>query len=57
MCLESEGLGNPYTVASIYDAINMTSIPTVEVIRTSLVAIRHDVIVRRQTPELEYRFL
>ena len=57
MCLESEGVGHPYTVASIDDAFNMTSMPTVEVIRTSLVAIKHDVIVRRQTPELEYRFL
>ena len=40
LCLGSEGVGHPSTVASNYAAVDMASILNVEVIRTSLVARR-----------------
>ena len=45
LCLGSEGVGHPSTVASNYDAVDMTSILTVEVIGNSLVSRRREGVV------------
>ena len=50
--LGSEGVGNPSTVALTDDAVEITSMPTVEVIGTSLVARRHEGTVFRKTSAL-----
>ena len=50
--LGSEGVGNPSTVALADDAVEITSMPTVEVIGTSLVARRHEGTVFRKTSAL-----
>ena len=52
LCLGSEGVGYPSMVASNYDAVDMTSILTVEVIGTSLVSRRREGVVCRQTSAL-----
>ena len=57
MCFRSEGVGNPLTATLTYEAVNMTSTPTAEVIRISLVAIKQDDFIHRPTSDLEYRFL
>ena len=54
-CLGSDGVGNPSTVVLTYDAAKGNSTPNGEVIRTSLITIRLEGIVHRQTSELEYR--
>ena len=50
--LGSEGVGHPSRVASNYDAVDMTSILTVEVIGTSLVSRRREGVVCIQTSAL-----
>ena len=47
--LGSEGVGHPSRVASNYDAVDMASILTVEVIRTSLVATKREGVICIQT--------
>ena len=47
LCLGSKGVGHPSTVASNYDAVDMTSSLTVEVIGNSLVARRREGVVCR----------
>ena len=47
-----EEVGNPSTVASTDDGVDMISTPTVELIGTSLVTIRYEWIVCRKTSEL-----
>ena len=52
LCLGSEGVVHPSTVASNYDVVDITSIMTVAVIGTSLVARRREGVVCRQTSAL-----
>ena len=53
-CLGSEGVVNPLTVASADDVVDMYSMPTVEMIDTSLVDRRHMGVFLRKTSALEY---
>ena len=52
--LESEGVGNPSTVALTAAAFSMTSTTTVEVIGTRLIARKREGFFRRQMSALEY---
>ena len=52
MCLGSEGLKNPSVMASTDVSVDMTLTPTVEVIRTRLVARKRKGVVCRQTAAL-----
>ena len=56
MWLGSEGVGNPSTVVSADDAVEMDSRMTVEVIGTSILSRMHEGIVHRHTSVLKYRF-
>ena len=53
--LGSDEVGKNSTVASTDDTVDMNSMPTVDVIETSLVYRRRKGVVCRQTLALEYR--
>ena len=53
-CLGSQGVGNPSMVASTAATFGMASTPTVEVIRTCLVARKREGVFCRKTLALEY---
>ena len=47
--LGGEGIGKPSTVVSTDEAANMTSTPTIEVIRTSIVTRKIKGVIRKET--------
>ena len=54
VCLRSEEVGNPSTVVSTNNAVDIISTPTAEVIVTFLIARSFEGVVCRQTSVLEY---